>query len=520
MTNKSGFCLGVSGDSWESLVETLHNDHCVSFSYVASAEKMLALDCLSEALTDELLDLYRGQLSNEEYINEYHVDAKVLEAYRETELICLELADRMDQGYSFSRNERERLYFRFLDYWFNLLDKLNPDFIIFSTTPHSIAEFVLYSIAKKRQIPVIMFMQLVTIERVIYYYDYKNIGEVYQPEYENLCSLESSPDLAEDLVLYLNRYQDNYRDAMPAYLRDRLDQHLGDKTTMNTSKSKAKKLLTPEKYLSLAKRLFDTIKSEKKALKAPINYLKMPNVPLESNDGLNAEQWHAYKQGAAKYKLELLNTYNQLCSEFDANDKYIYAPLHFQPERTTCPEGDRYSNQLMMLRVISQSIPDDWVIYVKENPSQLLPNTAHGERGRYPYYFNDIVKIKKVKLVPLDVDPFSLIDNSHAVSTLTGTSGWEAILRGKTALCFGYTWYQDFDGVIRIRDLDECKRAIASLDQRVKVPTEKIQYFLSAIDQNSFKGFLNVKRYKNATEGHKNNYDKLLPILTRFIEAC
>ncbi len=521
MTKKSGFCVGVLGESWESLAKTLHDDYDISFSYVASNHSMLSLQCLSESCSDELLDLYRGKLSNGDINVEYKVDAILLEKYRDVEQICLELADRMDKGYSFSRVERERLFLAFLNYWLNLLDKLEPDFIIFSTTPHSVAEFVLYSIAKHRNIPVIMFMQLVTIERVIYYYDYKNISEVYQSDYEKLCSQDSgNSGLADDLALYFERYQDNYRDAMPAYLRERLDQHVGKKSTTKTSHDLVTKILTPRKYLNVAKRFLHAVKSVNKELKAPINYLKMPGMALEANGGLNAEQWHAYKQGAAEYKKALQEKYNELCSDFNHEDKYIYSPLHFQPERTTCPEGGRYSNQLMMLRVISQSIPDDWVIYVKENPSQLLPNTAHGERGRYPYYFDDVVNIDKVRLVSLDVDPFSLIDNSQAVSTLTGTSGWEAILRGKTALCFGYTWYQDFDGVIRIKGLDDCQKAIASLGQSSRVSPEKIKYFLEAVDKNSFKGFLNEKRYKNIEEGYKNNYENLLPILTKFIGNC
>ena len=33
-----------------------------------------------------------------------------------------------------------------------------------------------------------------------------------------------------------------------------------------------------------------------------------------------------------------------------------------------------------------------------------------------------------------------LIDKCKAVATITGTSGWEALIRGKPVLHFGYPW--------------------------------------------------------------------------------
>ena len=525
MINKSGFCVGVSGSSWESLLETLYTNQNVNFSYVASFDEMLSLPFLSSARKDHLLALYRGEIREQEArIKDYKVDAAILAEYLETESICMELADRMDQGYSFSRGERERLYLLFLDYWLNLVAQLKPSFIIFSTTPHSIAEYVLYSVAKKQGIPVIMFMQLVAIERVIYYYDYKQISESYLTDYQKLRSINQEVSLPDDLQEYLNRYNgDSYRDAMPAYLRDRLDQSQSSKKVMPL-KILLQKILKFQTYFNgfqrLRQKLFNVLTKLSHPVKGPHNYLKMPYEPMERHEGLTPQQWHAYKAQAAKYKAELLNNYNLHCGEFNSEKKYIYMPLHFQPERTTCPEGARYSNQLMMLRVLSQSIPDDWVIYVKENPSQLLTRVAHGERGRYAYYYDDLANINKVTIVSLTTDTFQLIDNSQAVATLTGTSGWEAILRGKRALCFGYTWYTECAGAIKVTDLHSCRQAIVSLRDAEPISDHEIHCFFSALDKHSFRGFLNVKRYPDKRVGEENNFQQLLPILSRFIERC
>ena len=44
----------------------------------------------------------------------------------------------------------------------------------------------------------------------------------------------------------------------------------------------------------------------------------------------------------------------------------------------------------------------------------------------------------------MDIDPFSLVDNSVMVSTLTGNVGIESICRGKKVIFFGDAIYKDY----------------------------------------------------------------------------
>lgn len=529
MSDIQGFCLGASGAVWSKLIQRLEGEKVISFSYVAGSQDVISLPCLQKAHTDELIALYRGDLLNKPLVNSFSLDSTVLNEYQQAELTCLEISDRMDQGYSFSRPERERLFLTLLDYWLNLLNQLKPKFIVFTTTPHSVAEYCLYVIAKKNNIPVLMFMQITAIQRVIELSDYKKIDASFFSTYETLKN--NSPEditLPEDIERYLLKFNSNYESAMPDYLKKRLSNEKSgfsiSDANLETKKVKSTLMTQNLRIKNIASRCFQrvsamTLNSRQTIKKPPRNYLKMPFEAFESSEGLNYEQWQAYKKWAKQYKEGLLNTYEKYTQPCDLNVKYVYAPLHYQPERTTCPEAERYSNQLLMLKVLAQSLPKDWIIYVKENPTQLLPSTAHGERGRYAYFYQDLAEIHKVKIVSMKEDPFSLIDNSQMVATLTGTTGWESILRRKPVLCFGNAWYESCEGAFSVRTAEQCKIAINHIMEAYEIDRQNVRKFLSAIDQHSFKGFLRVNRYDDPSYGEVNNIENMFHMISRFTQT-
>ena len=232
---------------------------------------------------------------------------------------------------------------------------------------------------------------------------------------------------------------------------------------------------------------------------------------------LTGKQWEKYKALSVKFKQELLTKYDSYSKALDIHKKYIYVPLQFQPERTSTPEGGRYSNQHLMIKVIANNIPDDWQIVVKENPSQLLKNKMHGERGRYAYFYEDLLAISsQVRIVPLATNQFELIDQSEAIATLTGTTGFEALFRGKPTLCFGHAWYNGCEGVFSVSNHVECKSAIEKISQGVTIQTENLALFLQSIENHSFKGYLNLKRYSNREQGRANNFNNFVEIIERF----
>ncbi len=127
-------------------------------------------------------------------------------------------------------------------------------------------------------------------------------------------------------------------------------------------------------------------------------------------------------------------------NDLDLTRKYVYFGLHFQPEVTIFPLGGDYSDQLLAIERISEMLPDDVVICVKENPKQSYVM-------REKLWFDRLSRIDKVQLVPYGTNTYDLINNSIFSATIEGTIGWEAIRLCKPVLIFGYAWYRNFEGV-------------------------------------------------------------------------
>lgn len=163
-------------------------------------------------------------------------------------------------------------------------------------------------------------------------------------------------------------------------------------------------------------------------------------------------QHRGWEQSLYRYSLRKKYKKNlaEVIEENISLDKpYVYFPLHLQPEQTTSLYGGEYCDQLLALERLTSKLPNDWYIYVKENPQQNF--YMRGE-----FFFERLKRIPKVKVVPNNSNTYRLIANSKFVATVTGTAGWEAISGGKPALVFGWgVWYKTLPGVFQYHeDLD------------------------------------------------------------------
>lgn len=120
-------------------------------------------------------------------------------------------------------------------------------------------------------------------------------------------------------------------------------------------------------------------------------------------------------------------------------EKYIYFPLHLQPELTTSALGGVYCDQLLAIELLAAKIPNGWKIVVKENPKQRLYR-------RDALFYQRLASIPDIIYVK-EAETYQLMQQAKLVATITGTAGWEAISGGKPALIFGQAWYRDLPGV-------------------------------------------------------------------------
>jgi hypothetical protein len=124
----------------------------------------------------------------------------------------------------------------------------------------------------------------------------------------------------------------------------------------------------------------------------------------------------------------------------DWDAKFVYIPLHNQPEMSTQSLGGLFRDQLLVIEAVARALPEGWKIYVKDNPRQ-------GTYARGPLFFHRLTRIKGVQLVPMDTSTYELSSIAQLTATVCGTAGWEAIRKGKPVLVFGGAWYKSFPGV-------------------------------------------------------------------------
>lgn len=207
-----------------------------------------------------------------------------------------------------------------------------------------------------------------------------------------------------------------------------------------------------------------------------------------------AYYWYKFKIFITKKRLH--SYYNKLCSKsnLDLGEPYVFVALHLQPERSTIPEGDVFADQLLMIDILANALPEGWSLYVKENPKQFrVIRAQQGNSWRSYDYYNQIISYKNVKLVPVDIEPFELIDNGKAVATITGTAGWEAVLRGKPALVFGNTWYKDCEGVFYTTSMKKCREALQIIKGGYSVNETNVKRFINTIEKLAIKARFSSK---------------------------
>lgn len=125
---------------------------------------------------------------------------------------------------------------------------------------------------------------------------------------------------------------------------------------------------------------------------------------------------------------------------------FIAMFLHYQPERTSIPEGGAYASQWIAIHKLLGTMPPEWRLVVKEHPSTFLLDMTRP--FRHPDFYRGLAENPRVSLLTPQIDSFEVMDRAEAVVTLTGRVGFEAICRGVPAVVLGDAAYKYAPGVI------------------------------------------------------------------------
>ena len=85
------------------------------------------------------------------------------------------------------------------------------------------------------------------------------------------------------------------------------------------------------------------------------------------------------------------------------SEKYLYYPLHSQPEYGMNVIGTMWQNQINTIELLSKSVPASWYVYVKEHPGVIT------DRIRPYNFLSKIKSFPNVKLVNIFEDIVTII---------------------------------------------------------------------------------------------------------------
>ena len=153
---------------------------------------------------------------------------------------------------------------------------------------------------------------------------------------------------------------------------------------------------------------------------------------------------------------------------------FLY-PLHFEPEVAIQFYGTPYLNQIELIRNIAISLPLGSYLVVKEHPR------SYGVRSNG--YYRALKKIPRVKLACPDIQMRSLIDYSQGIFTISGSTGLEAVIRGKPCWTFGRPYYSSVGSTMvrQINSYNDLDFQIIDLMEKFELDKEKIVKLLAFI---------------------------------------
>jgi hypothetical protein len=408
------------------------------------------------------------------------LDQNLLEELAVCELYAIKMMDRMDALGSFSYQERVRHYRRLASYWLAVIEKIKPELVFFVDVPHMVYDYVLYELCKLKGIATLMF-EASNIYGLSFLRESLAGDTILISEYQRLLRDDVTTELSREVDEFLKSLQGSYHD-IPLYIRYVSQDDLNEKNNIKTLVRKIFNFQNYSKYIEKQKRILSY------KLQKPPSYIKEAGKKPEDSSVTNLGfRWFRYRSYRKMKELE--KYYHCLTlDEVQLDRPYIYIALSYQPEATTSPKGDFYVSLDLMVDMMSKVLPERWLLYVKEHPSQFERTWAHrAQSAREKYFYDDLAAMENVRLIPTSFSSYGLLDNAVAVATVTGSVGWQAVNRLKPALIFGNPWYLGCEGVFSIRTTQDCISALQVISNRYEVDYEKVRTFAAALENVGLK---------------------------------
>ena len=412
------------------------------------------------------------------------LDQEILAKMAPYEAMFMRMLDIYDpDGHSFSGRERRFAYFDLLRMALRVVKAHRPGLFIAGTIPHALHDYMLYCVCKTLGIDTLIYRTISVPGYMMLHSSLEEGSARLATAYQTrLSSYDGGPvALPIDFDAYLDRVRRDYAEGEPWYSRLRDRSMLAQRDTLPWLPDPRRMV---RKLRSTARLAVNLLRSPRRAyeeqfVRPMTDIMKRRAIPLRDTVTTQHEVSRIFDAGL-QTKRRLLAQYRKLERVPDLGANFVYLPLHYQPEASTSPLGGAFLDQLLMIRLLARHLPESWKIYVKEQRSIFDPQ-LRGHFARDLNYYTEILDVPAATLVPMEIPSFELIDRARAVAIVTGTAGWEAVVRGVPALVFGNAWYKDCEGVFDARSDAGCANAMSEVAGGFRPDLKRVRLFLQAV---------------------------------------
>lgn len=385
------------------------------------------------------------------------LDEAFIERMTPCESVVLRMADRVDAPLSHTYDFRKSMYLKQLRYWRHFLKHRKIDVFLIHVIPHHPVDYVIYSLCKEMGIRTLYFEKTPVVDTVFPVNDWETCGIQFGRRYSKLIASGMNGS------------------------RVTLDPRFEEQYLLQSDPKRRPQYLHVTDY-------FDNLKKERRLRNRLANASRRYFSAFKRNPAkklaqfMSVDYWYGKKHSEFAKTQRLMQVYQSLVTEPDYAEPFIFVPLHYQPEATTSPMSGVFVEQLLMVQQLHAALPANWKLYVKEYSGQEA-------QGRSMEFYKDLAAISSVRFISTDVPSFDLIRSCKAVSTGTGSAGWEALFRGKPVLLFGHCYYQYAPGVFRVSSAAECQNAMQSIQSGAVPILDDMRVFLKAMEEECVLGF-------------------------------
>lgn len=396
------------------------------------------------------------------------------------------LLKETNRYYRFSRNEILLMFEQDCKFFEKILDEINPDFLITTTTSDH-HDHLLYEMCKKRGIRVLM-------------------QRTSRMGYRSIISEE-----IDEIDEFENKRHGEYSSDMSlAKVEELFDEH---------------SLLTQYKKI---KAKYKIPKSEK--LKAFLSFLINGNESNKRYVNFGKTRTKIFWSGTGirnfRRKKNIQNFMEKKFLRKLDDTPFIYFPLHKEPERFLSIGTPYYANQKEMIKYLAKAIPVGYKLYVRDHPSMLRTTLW----ARSIDYYKEVLDLPNVEIIHSEFDVKEIFKKCSLVVTINGTSSLEAAIRNKPSIILTKTDFSDISSIIKVNKLEDLPKLIRE-GLKKKVSPAEVSRAMDKLYKNSIKidskeifsdfhsrfyytGFLKMPKYSNNElddyiRKYKETFDRL-----------